>query len=342
VSASDDDRFRLFSVSELQEVADPQWLLKGLFTLGSIVGVYGPSGHGKSFIALDWALSVAQGLEWQGRAVRQGAVVYVAAEGGGAIRKRVAAWRLTRGLPDLEHAFFILDAVQVTDEDDLALVSERLTKRGIEPVLIVLDTLARCFVGGEENSSKEMGAFVAGLEWIKRRTGATVMVVHHTGKQDTELERGSSALRGAADTMIRISRDSKGHITVTNNKQKDDEAFGPIRLRLEPVVVAEGTDGNVTSCVPVAHDAIIAIDEDVLAPHLRDTLTALAESPEGSLSRRQWIMTAKLPERTLDQHRKELVNAGHVELLTRGRYGITERGRAMIRPATARKLHLVK
>ena len=39
--------------------------------------LYGPPGAGKSFVALDFALSVASGRAWHGHEVRQGPVLYV-------------------------------------------------------------------------------------------------------------------------------------------------------------------------------------------------------------------------------------------------------------------------
>ena len=52
-----------------------------------------PPGEGKSFVALSFALCVAAGREWLGHKVKQGRVVYVAAEGGRGMHKRVRAWR---------------------------------------------------------------------------------------------------------------------------------------------------------------------------------------------------------------------------------------------------------
>ena len=145
-------KFRLYNASELQLLSEPEWQIEKLFTVGSMAGLYGPSGEGKSFVALDWALSVAEGRPWFGRRVQQSPVVYVAAEGGRSIRKRVSAWMRHRGCAEVSSAFFLLESVQVRAQDDLDLLATRIRDLGIKPGLIVLDTLARCFVGGDENS----------------------------------------------------------------------------------------------------------------------------------------------------------------------------------------------
>ena len=83
-------------MSDLLNLPEPQWVIDKLFTVGALVGVYGPSGSGKSFLALSWALAVAAGVEWGGHPCDR-ALIYVAAEGGRSIRKRVEAWTITMG-----------------------------------------------------------------------------------------------------------------------------------------------------------------------------------------------------------------------------------------------------
>src|SRR4030095_2900240 len=99
-------RFKLHSVPELCGLPAPDWLIQGILALGVMAGLYGPSGHGKSFVALAWALCIATGRDWFGRATSQGPVIYVAAEGGRSIRKRVQAWMNDHGLSAIPDGFF--------------------------------------------------------------------------------------------------------------------------------------------------------------------------------------------------------------------------------------------
>jgi AAA domain-containing protein len=308
-----------------------------------MAGLYGPSRHGKSFVALAWALCVATGRDWFGRATSKGAVIYVAAEGGRGIRKRVQAWMLDHGLSDVPDAFFVLDAVQVTDDDDLRELAERIVARGLQLKLIVFDTLARCFIGGDENSAKEMGGFVAGIARLQKFTGATVLV-HHSGKgtkesKSHEIERGSSAFRAAADVMVSVSMDKDRIITVKNNKQKDDEEFQPMKLRLEQVPVGSGFD-QTTSCVLRLEGRVLARAQ-TLPLHLRMTLEALASCPNGEASIHQWRARTLSTERTIHTHRRELAEKGLVEARQpKGHYAITEKGRLALSgtAATATRL----
>lgn len=70
---------------------DQSYLVKGWLARGAVSMLYGPSNTGKSFLALDIAYHVAKGVPWGGRRVRQGNVLYVAAEGGSGFNNRVAA-----------------------------------------------------------------------------------------------------------------------------------------------------------------------------------------------------------------------------------------------------------
>ena len=73
---------------------------------------------------------------------------------------------------------------------------------GQNPSLVVIDTLARNFGGGNENATQDMNLFITNLDRLKAEFGCTVLVVHHTGKDAAKKERGNTALRGASDTMI--------------------------------------------------------------------------------------------------------------------------------------------
>jgi RecA-family ATPase len=166
---------------------------------------------GKSFIAIDMALSVASGRPWQGHVTRQGFVLYIAAEGGTGITKRVAAWLKTRVIPASQlAAAWLMEAIPVyNDSTDLERVLERVeTEIQTKPTLVVVDTLARCF-DGNENEQLDMGRFIKGIDRMRHDFDATVMIVHHT-RLDGDRERGNTAFRGAADAMLSVSRGHGG------------------------------------------------------------------------------------------------------------------------------------
>jgi hypothetical protein len=104
----------------------------------------------------------------------------------------------------------------------------------IGPRLVVLDTLARCMVGGDENTARDVGVAVESAEHIRRASGACVLLVHHSGKDVEAGARGSSALRAAVATEIEC-RHAEGVTTLRQMKQREHQAAEPMRLALVPV-----------------------------------------------------------------------------------------------------------
>lgn len=238
---------RLYSTRELLELPPPTWLIENILPTGALVGLYGPPASTKSFIAMDLALCVSTGTPWHGHAVKRGFVMYVAAEGGPGIGKRIRAW-LThhqKQSRDLGIGWLIEPIMLHGESNDLTVVKRRLDDDiNAMPDLIVIDTLARCFAG-DENQQEDMGAFIAGVDSLRHEYDATVIAVHHT-RLDGERERGNTAFRGAADTMISVKR-TKGHIEMSCDKQKDAEHFPPVGFRLKP-------DLEHDSCIMVCTD----------------------------------------------------------------------------------------
>ena len=115
-----EDTFRLLSVAELEKMPPPEWLVEPLLTVDSQAILFGAPGEGKSFVALSFALAVATGRDWLGHKVKQGPVVYIAAEGGRGIWKRVRAWQKENGIDSVASLFFVLAAPQLREPKDLS------------------------------------------------------------------------------------------------------------------------------------------------------------------------------------------------------------------------------
>jgi hypothetical protein len=225
-------RGRRFTLAELRTIPRPGWLVEHIIPAGGLVPLYGPPGAGKSFLALDFALCVWTGTPWFGASVRQGRVVYIAAEGASGISARVDAWTAEREVdpPDDDGLVIVPDALDLLDST-LIDYNRRTIEPGDEaPSLVIVDTLARCLVGGDENSARDMGRLIANVDAIRREWGCAVLLVHHTGK-DGDSERGSSALRGAADAMLSL-KPSGGGVALASEKAKDSPPFATRYLSL--------------------------------------------------------------------------------------------------------------
>jgi len=214
---------RMLMPDDLRSLPPPEPLVDGLIDLDSEVWMIGPSGGFKTFVALDLACHVSSGRTWQGLAVTQGTVVYVVAEGAKGIKQRVEAWRHVYGDPG--RMIVLPEPVQAGRLEEWMTLVEACGRLGA--AMVVLDTQARVTVGLNENDARDMGIFVEAVRRMRVRTGAAVVVVHHTGRNGGDA-RGSSAIDGAQDTEIRVERPSKRSMRakITTDKQKDrDDRF---------------------------------------------------------------------------------------------------------------------
>jgi KaiC/GvpD/RAD55 family RecA-like ATPase len=242
LSAEEREKLSLLSLDDLAALPDPVYLIDGVLPANVLGVLYGAPGAGKSFIALDMASAIASGREWLGRETRPGKVLYVAAEGALGMKRRIAAYQTRHSIPGDNIRFLPVpfDARSSKSSDAVVAV---LAENGFKPDLIIVDTLARVAVGADENSAKDMGQVVEGFEMLRRNSGATILVIHHTTKNGNHV-RGSSALEGASDVMIECDKaeDAKGTAAakLTCTKMKDDEPFPEMGICLEKVELPNG------------------------------------------------------------------------------------------------------
>ena len=86
-------RFQLKPFDEITLATAPNYLVKGVIPRIGLAVVWGPPKCGKSFWTLDLAMHIALGREYRDHRVQQGAIVYLALEGGHGFRNRIEAWR---------------------------------------------------------------------------------------------------------------------------------------------------------------------------------------------------------------------------------------------------------
>ena len=202
---------RLVSADQLGELPPTELLGETHLIARGFNVIFGPSGSFKSFYTLDACLQIAQDHP----------VIYVAAEGVSGLHRRVAAW-CTHNELSPGQLFFICQEINLLKWES---VDELLTLAApISPELVVFDTLARCIPGGEENSAKDPGIAIFHSSIIQRELSSAVAWVHHSNRAERG-ERGSGAIRGAADSMIEMASSGDGIIQVSCSKIKDDEPW---------------------------------------------------------------------------------------------------------------------
>ncbi len=237
----------------LRNQAKPTWILENLIPKNAVAVLYGKPKSGKSFLALNWALQLAN----------SGIVtLYIAGEGLGGYGARLRAWadKFESPVTTETPLLFAQHGINLTVGDTVSRLIQQVNKHSLlegfttvehvrdegdieyenveytKPVgLIVIDTLSRAIPGGDENDAATMSAAIEQIDRLRTETNAAVLIVHHTTKDspddDNARERGSSALRGAVDVMIHQSL-KKHALTVT--AARDFESGATWNYKLTP------------------------------------------------------------------------------------------------------------
>ncbi len=266
-----------FGPDELLQLPPPDPIVDGMMATKEVALIYGPPGSGKSFAAISMCVAVARGEIWFDRQVRGGPVVYSVLEGKGGMQSRLVA--ACGGIPqtrELVGRFLMTEKIRLdrmTVQAFVAAIRSAVAEGVLEdiPKVVVIDTLAQSVasLGIEENSAKDMSAVMADAEYITSELGCCTVLVHHAAKSGGM--RGSSAIDGAADRVIRVEQKREeepgeqvasgflGNVLLSCEKSKDDEMFETIRLqlcRVELPELEEDSMGRVrTSCRLVKHEA---------------------------------------------------------------------------------------
>ena len=228
--------------------------------------IYGPSNCGKTFFMTDLAFHVALGREWRDKRVDQGTIIYVALEGAHGLINRIAAFKqenmLTESMPFIVVPSPIDFMNPEGNIDEFIEVIKEIEDQNGGVKLIVIDTLARALMGGDENSGQDMGTLIMHSDKIRAHTDAHISFVHHSGKDELKGARGHSSLRAAVDTEIEIRREKDANYsTISIVKQREMEMIDDMYFSLKQVLLGTNQyDEEVTSCIvlPISEPELVS------------------------------------------------------------------------------------
>jgi len=290
-----------------QQPPETDWLVRGYLEQDCLAAYFGDSEAGKSFLMIDLACHIAHGQRWCGRKVKPSTVLYVVGEGGAGLRRRFKAWHEYHGLPLTPHIAVRTVPAALCEPSAAAhlveLIKRHLVAIQRTPGLIALDTLNRNFGLGDENSTKDMSSFVAGMDALRMATGACVATVHHCGHQEKGRMRAAISLHNAVDFEYLLTRTGEREdlvslrTTMQTTKCKDHTAPPPLSWTWHrqslPWLELDDDDN------PVPTASCVLIPADYVKPDPSSTLTGKAARALEALEARY-----------ADQ-RKNLLDAGH-------------------------------
>ncbi len=252
-----DGRFPISRAGDIARKPPGDWWIKGLIPKAQIGAIYGASGSGKSFLALDIMAHMSLGRKWRGHTVKAARGLYVAAEGGTGVGKRIKAWGKHNSIdPDDLQIGVMTAPPNIMLKDDISDLVRAITMAGGFDY-IVLDTYAQVTPGANENAAEDMGLALANCRAIHEATGAMVILIHHSGKDASRGVRGWSGINAALDFALETTRDdASGYREMRVTKMKDGDDGLKYGFKLEIVTVGMDADGEeITSCVIAEDDA---------------------------------------------------------------------------------------
>jgi KaiC/GvpD/RAD55 family RecA-like ATPase len=255
-------RFPITSLTVSIAMEPGDWLIKNVLPDAGLIVIYGASGSGKTFVAIDMAFAIARGVAWRGNRTRKGRVIIVAAEGGKGMSKRLKAYTDFYNIDpnEVEIGLLTVPPNFLLNEDVTELAAAIAAAGGADAIIV--DTMAQVTPGANENSSEDVGLALANGRALHTATGAALIMVDHSGKDASKGVRGWSGKRAAADAEIEVVKHENGTREIRITKMKDGDDGLKWGFRLETVTVGLDRDGDpITSCVAVEADVPVQVIE---------------------------------------------------------------------------------
>lgn len=245
----------------LHDAAPPLFWTAELLPAGTttLLGAHG--GTGKSFLALQWAVCIAQGRPFFGKATTAGRVLFYSAEDDGArVRHRLRLICNAQGVDPatLADRLLLLDATKI----DPSLYAEtynpitrardyRTTYRydrlredaeGFGADVIIIDNASDTY-DAEENARARVRSFMRALNVLAREREAAVLLLAHVdkntakgGKENSEGYSGSTAWHNSARSRLFMSA-KDGALLLEHQKCNLGPLSDPITMAWEDGVI---------------------------------------------------------------------------------------------------------
>lgn len=243
------ERFELTWFDQIEEGKPKEEFIKKVLGESEFTTISGLPGTGKSVIVTDMACHVAKGMDWHGRKVRQGLVIYVAAERKKLTERRMMAFRKKHDVHDVP-LLVIGGRLDFTKDlnDAKALIgaikeAEEATE--MKCVWVIIDTLTRVFGAGDQNASKDMSRFVQSCDEILAETKAHVTAIHHSAWSG-ERGKGAIDLDGAVDASFMVKKEH-GKYKLVCDGTNDGEEGDILAFTMESVEIGIDEEGEPTT-----------------------------------------------------------------------------------------------
>lgn len=215
------------SIKRVDEIEpfDPTdfWLIQDFWENNSVGVIGAPSKSFKSTLTLNLACAVATGRPFDGREVKQGAVLIIQGENNLSMEQH-KIYSIT-GETELP-IYFVDDNITM---DHIWKLKNSIIKLGIK--LLIIDPMYLLFGSGDINKHQDIVLRLEMLSNLSEETNCSIMLVHHSRKLErgakvqTSDMYGSAFIEGWYESMILLQRQSNNSsrmVTYFRNHKSGD------------------------------------------------------------------------------------------------------------------------
>jgi AAA domain len=260
------ERFQITWFDDVDQSAAKEEIVKGVLGAGEFSLFVAKPGTAKSVLVGDIGCHIAAGMDWHGRKVKQGLVVFFAAERKKLTERRVAAWRKKHDVTNIPFVVVggKLDMTSgLIDAKALAATIKGLEEKSEHKcVLIILDTVTRTFGPGDQHQSRDMQRYVQSVDELNRATGAHIAAIHHSPWSD-DRGKGAIDLDGAVDVsfVVNVKGTGPAKVFTLSCTGANDGEDGPVTsFRLESIPLGTDADGKITTAPVVVQVDVVPSD----------------------------------------------------------------------------------
>jgi hypothetical protein len=280
------DKFEITWFDDVDQSVAKEEIVQGLLGAGEFSLFVAKPGTAKSVLVGDIGCHIAAGMEWHGRKVKQGLVVFFAAERKKLTERRIAAWskkHRVKGIPFVVVGGKLDLTSGIIDAKTLAMTIKGLEEKSDRKcVLIILDTVTRTFGPGDQHQSRDMQRYVQSVDELNRATGAHIAAIHHSPWSD-DRGKGAIDLDGAIDVsfVVNVKGSGLAKVFTLSCTGSNDGEEGPVTsFRLESVPLGSDPDGKVTTAPVVVQADVVTNDGSNLKGNTAKALDSLERAIE--------------------------------------------------------------
>ena len=176
----------------------PLELIEGVVRVGHKMMISGASKSGKSFLLMELAIALSEGMKWLGFQCKKSKVLYINLEidRPSFINRFIQIYEAMKLKPKHNHDISIWNLRgEAMPLDKLApILIRRVVRRGYDAIII--DPIYKV-ITGDENNASDMGAFTNLFDKICKETGCAVIFSHHHSKGPQGFKRAMDRASGS-------------------------------------------------------------------------------------------------------------------------------------------------